>query len=259
MKKLLLTLLIAVSGLVASAQVATNFTCNDCSGNMHDLFSELDAGKVIVLDWVMPCGGCTGPSQTAYNIVQGYQATNPNQVLFYMVDDYANTSCSSLNGWANSIGIPQSSYSLRFVDASINMLDYGSAGMPKVVVLGGASHTVFYNANNSVSGPAIQNAINSALATTGIAEQMPVFNSFNVMPNPADSMTELIFELIKPADVQLELYNLQGKKLSDLYSGRLEKGENTIIIKTAELSAGMYLVKISSGGQSGYANIAVKH
>src|SRR5688572_1006830 len=108
MKKLLFLLLIAISWLPVSAQVATNFTCNDCSGNLHNLFSELDAGKVIVLDWVMPCGGCTAPSQTAHNIVQGFQSTNPNQVLFYMVDDYANTSCSSLNGWANSIGIPQS-------------------------------------------------------------------------------------------------------------------------------------------------------
>src|SRR6187455_3648496 len=161
MKKVL-TFLVMLIGLGSlQAQTATNFTCNDCSGVSHDLFTELDAGKVIVLIWVMPCGACSGPSATCYNTVDAYQASNPGRVFLYMADDVANSSCASINNWANGNGAPQNAYSLRFSNADIDMSDYGSAGMPKIVVLGGTSHTVFYNVNNAVNATALQSAIDA--------------------------------------------------------------------------------------------------
>src|SRR5438128_5107173 len=145
MKKQLLTILFAAVTATSMAQTATDFTADDCGGTSHNLFTELDSGKVIVLVWVMPCGACTGAALTTYNVVESYQSANPNTVYMYLCDDYANTSCSSLNSWGTSAGIAESSSSLRFSDAAINLTDYGSAGMPKIVVVGGTDHTVFYN------------------------------------------------------------------------------------------------------------------
>src|SRR5262245_353846 len=135
MKKSILLIAVLFLSVISFAQTATNFTCNDCSGNSHDLFSELDAGKVIVLCWVMPCGTCTSPALTSYNVVQSFQASYPNQVYFYLIDDYANTTCTSLNSWGTSIGAPPSSSSLRFSNAAIDMTNYGATGMPKIVVV----------------------------------------------------------------------------------------------------------------------------
>ncbi|HRD39909.1 MAG TPA: hypothetical protein PLC65_14870, partial [Bacteroidia bacterium] len=68
--------------------------------------------------------------------------------LFYLVDDYANTSCPTLTSWALTNGMPNA---IVFSNSAIDMYDYGSTGMPKIVVIGGANHQVFDNQNNSLN------------------------------------------------------------------------------------------------------------
>ena len=258
MKKLLLTLFIA-SGitLTANAQTATNFSCNDCAGNFHDLFSELESGKVIVIDWVMPCGACTGPSQTTYNTVSSFQASHPNRVFFYLADDYANTNCASLNSWANSVNIPQNAFSLRFSNAAIDMTHYGSTGMPKVVVLGGANHTVFLNANGFVSTASLQNAINSALAATGISETNSIVSELRIGPNPASQEATLRFTLAEKTGLTVELYNLGGQKLEEVFSGEKSAGEYALQVPCGNLETGLYLVKVEAKGTARFINLQV--
>ena len=254
MKKNLLTLILVAVVSVSMAQTATDFTANDCNGTSHNLFTELNAGKVIVLCWVMPCGACTGPALTSYNVVQSYQSGNPNKVYLYLVDDYANTICTGLNSWATGIGVAQQTWSLRFSNAAIDMTDYGSTGMPKIVVIG-PNHTVFYNVNNTVNSTNLQNAINAALSTTGIIENNNAASFLNVLPNPAGSTAEIKFSLIKAADVTLELFNLEGKMVQQIFSGKLNAGENKIPVNLEKLSGGMYLVKFSDGDKNQFINL----
>lgn len=53
-KSLLLCVSILFSVLLFSQTTATNFTVDDCNGVTHDLFTELDEGKVVIIAWVMP-------------------------------------------------------------------------------------------------------------------------------------------------------------------------------------------------------------
>jgi hypothetical protein len=186
MKKLLLLIILFAALGSSQAQTATNFTCNDCSGVSHDLFSECDAGNVVVLCWVMPCNSCVGGALTCNNVCQSF----PNNVLFYVIDDYGNTNCTSLNSWATSNNITPTA---TFSNASIDMLDYGSTGMPKAVVIGGPNHTVFYNANNSFNGTAIQTAINQAMTATTIKEEDMTVSSISVYPVPARDICQFQF------------------------------------------------------------------
>jgi hypothetical protein len=236
------------------AQTATDFTANDCNGTSHNLFTELNAGKVIVLCWVMPCGACTGPALTTYNVVQSYQGSNPNKVYMYTCDDYANTNCTALNSWATGAGVAQQTWSLRFSNAVIDMANYGSAGMPKIVVIG-PNHTVFYNVNNTVNSANLQNAINAALSTTGNIEHNNTASFLNILPNPAGSTAEIKFNLIKSSDIALELYNLEGKMVQQIFSGKLNAGENKIPVNLEKLTDGMYLVKFSDGGKNQFINL----
>ena len=72
-KNQLLFILLFLIGIVSSAQTtATNFTANDCSGTPHTLFTELDAGKVVVIAFVMPCATCIAPTLSAYNHALSY-------------------------------------------------------------------------------------------------------------------------------------------------------------------------------------------
>lgn len=254
MKKLLLLSAFCLMQIALFAQTAVDFTANDCDGTSHNLFSELNSGKVIVLCWVMPCGACTGPSLTTLNVVNSYAVTNPNTVYMYIVDDYANTSCASLDNWRDHEGL---SGAKTFSNASINMADYGSTGMPKIVVIGGGSHTVFYNANNTVNPNDLQTAINSALQLIGINEQNTLAKSVSVSPNPAHGKTELKFTLTENAQVEVKLFNMQGAMMKNVYSGKLSQGANTIGISTSGIAAGTYLLKISSGSKSNYLNLVI--
>jgi len=257
MKKIIL---IAITGLFTisgfAQTTATNFTVNDCAGVSHDLFTELDAGKVIVLDWVMPCASCISPSITAYNTAQSFSSSHPGRVLFYMADDYANSSCASLNTWATSNNMPNST---RFSNAAIKMMDYGSTGMPKLVVLGGTSHTVYYNADDSFNAAAIQTAITNALNSTSVPEQKNELSSVSVFPNPSNASASLSYVLSSAGDVQIDLFNLVGEKVKSVFSGKQAAGEQRTSIDSSKLSGGLYFIKLSAGRFEKTVMLSVAH
>jgi hypothetical protein len=61
MKTILIGLLFFCFVNSSISQTAADFTANDCNGTSHHLFAELNAGKVVVVAFVMPCTDCIGP------------------------------------------------------------------------------------------------------------------------------------------------------------------------------------------------------
>lgn len=249
MKKLILIASIFILGATfCKAQTtATNFNCNDCLGNNHDLFTELDEGKIIVIAWVMPCGGCVNPAKTAYNKVQTYATSNPGQVFFYLVDDYANTDCSSLSGWATGNSMPNA---IVFSNATIDMSDYGTDGMPKIVVLGGSDHKIYYNMNTFSDGIGVQAAIDSALteSTFGINELSTNNFQLNLFPNPSDKKNVLIsYDLQGTEDVTIEIFDPMGNKVESYLYKQQSAGNYEKQIDVSKLTSGVYFMKLSVG------------
>lgn len=242
---------------VLMGQTAVNFNCNDCAGNNHDLFTELDAGKVIVIDWVMPCGNCIGPSITASNVVQSYATSNPGQVFLYVVDDYANTNCTTINSWCATYSIIATTFS----DASINMLDYNTTpGMPKIVVLGGGtSHTVYFNQLNAAAGDAValQAAIDSALAT-GI-EQNELSNNVQLFPNPASDYSILTFDATVGGQQPLQICNGLGQPVTPTTLVSTQPGKNTKEIYIGDLASGVYFIYLGEAEYRKVLRLIVVH
>lgn len=257
--QLLSVLFVAFTAMIMAQTNATNFTANDCSGVSHELFKDLDSGKVIVMVWVMPCGACTGPAISAYNIVKSYQANNPGKVRYYMVDDYANTNCASLDSWCNSNGIEKNAFSLRFVNSAIKMTHYGSNGMPKIVVLAGADHKVLYNVNNTINTKDFQKAIDAGLVITGTSEEENIGASLSISPNPVKGLTVLSFNLEQASDVKIELLNAEGKLMQTVFTGKRASGENTLDLNMTSYSQGIYFVKLSYGIKAKLAKFSVVH
>lgn len=246
MKHFYFLIISIIIGINCFSQTVTNFTCNDCSGGSHDLFTELDAGKVVVLCWVMPCSACIPASKTTFNVVTSYQTAYPDRVLFYLIDDYGDTPCSSIDSWGNTNHIISATYSFRFSNPAINMADYGSTGMPKIVVLGGTSHTIFYNVNNTVNSTDLQTAIDSALAaTSGVENINSEFFNISLSPIPTVNQTILSVNIKTNSKVKVELYNIVGIKVSEIFNNQLKSGSNKININTSDLNHGIYFIKVS--------------
>lgn len=250
MKKYFLLLACTLIFNAIQAQTAVNFNCNDCLGVTHDLYSELNDGKVIVICWVMPCGSCVGPSLTTNNVVRSFQNTHPDKVFMYLVDDYANTNCSSLNSWASSNNISDVTL---FSNPAIKMEDYGSAGMPKIVVVADVNHQVFYNANNSVNATQLQTAINEAIASTLTEiDEAPAhdFSRIEIYPNPSSSDVTIGFWLDEPANVKVEVFDLTSKRITEIDADNFHPGNNSINFGTSYLNNGIYFLKLSTASNS---------
>jgi hypothetical protein len=232
--------------LTSPAQNAVDFTCNDCNGASHCLFTELDTGIVVVLCWVMPCGGCIATSCITNQVVQSFDSVYPGRVRMYLADDFANNSCASLDSWAEGNNITGIT---TFSDAAIKMSDYGLPGMPKVVVVAGKDHRVYYNVSSGVNETVLKDSIFSAFRdySAGIDAHMSTGPACSIYPNPASGSTILNLLLNNPDDISVSIFDPSGRLvLSQLFTG-LGTGENRVRLNTEGFPSGTYVVRVAEG------------
>ena len=250
MKKLLLSLvcLLSIINLVLAQTTAANFTATDCNSTSHTLHTVLANGKVIVLVWIMPCLTCISDAKGAYDAVQAFASSHPGQVLYYLIDDNGNTSCGTLNSWANTNAIGSNRTVFDNAGAAINENNYGGSGMPHVMVIGGGTaHTVFFNQlNGSNNGPAIQSAITQALAATNVSNVNSVTAPVSVYPNPTHNDITVSYSLGHTSDVSIEVVNITGSVVKSLQYDKQSAGIHDTRIDLGSISNGIYLVKVHS-------------
>ena len=253
MKKFFFSFLALLIFSFGNAQTAMNFNCNDCSGSNHELFSELDAGKVVVLCWVMPCVSCIGPASTAATTVSSL--ANPN-VVFYLCDDFANTTCNTLVSWANTNSI---SADAIFSNSVVSMAPYGTPGMPKTVVLGGGNcRTVFLNENDALNTGALSTAIgNALLPCTRRVENSPADFAVTVFPDPVVDFARVKFSVPSSAETNLDVFNMSGGRVISISAGILNAGTHELSVSLESLNNGLYFLRMNSGSQTHSSRILV--
>jgi hypothetical protein len=248
MKKYLLCLSLLLSVLTASyAQTtATDFTATDCASVSHNFFSELNSGKVVVLNWVMPCSTCIPASVSAYNIVQGFASSNPGQVLHYLIDDNGGTTCSTLINWGNTNGISAPGTTVfRNSGSAINEADYGGSGMPHIAVVG-PDHQIYFNGlNGAANNPtAVATAISQALLASGI--QQPVNVSSNLFVTTAPEKVTVHYTLTENETVTLNLLNELGQTVSSLQQGKQPSGKHNAEFDLSGMAEGIYFIRLNT-------------
>lgn len=261
MKKSLLVFALILLSIFSTAQTtATNFNCNDCLGNNHDLFNELNSGKVVVICWVMPCINCASKALAAYNVCQSYTVSNPGQVVYYIADDFANTNCTNLKAWADtSVAVGCTLFS----NSLVSMSAYGIAGMPKTVVLSGATtHSVYFNQNGAAAGVSanIKSAVDQALADilAGVKENNAINFELNSYPNPASKNINVAYTLTNTNPIKFEILSVTGQRIKEInINSNLSVGKNESKIDIETLANGIYYLKISSDGKSQTRKISI--
>jgi thiol-disulfide isomerase/thioredoxin len=144
--KLMKVLFLIMTGLLISfpgksQETAMDFTQAECSGNSHHLFSELDAGKVVILDFVMlNCAPCIVGTNALEEIAADYESSHPGRVHVYSFGFLNSYTCEQLTAWKESNGFTHP----VFNNGEEQVDYYGGMGMPTIVVLGTNEHKVFY-------------------------------------------------------------------------------------------------------------------
>jgi hypothetical protein len=261
MKQVFTLFLTIVFTNVISSQVSKNFTAIDCIGKSHTLHQEANDTTAIVLVWVMPCPSCTTPAVNAYNETRKFLANNPKKVKFYVVDDYNNTSCASLKSWCNTNKLD--SVDAYFCSDSIDMANFGGAGMPKIVVIGGANDSIYFNQNNNLSianfNAALIKATTKAAVVVNNAINAISFSKLAIYPNPVSSnITKISYQLEKSSEVKIEVLNLLGSKIETIVDQKQSTGIYDMNLDVSKYTNGLYFVKISSNGASEVLQFSVE-
>jgi hypothetical protein len=245
MKKYILkSLLVLFAVNVSFAQTtATDFTTNDCNGASHHLFDELDNGDVIVICWVMPCSPCATYAGYASDAVQSFATSHPGRVKYYLVDDYANSTCGYIDGWASNYNIATDA---SFSTTDLDMLDYGTFLMKNVVFLLKNTNKIYYNKNdNKTTQIGVENAITLALtSSTGIDEQAENNLNLTAYPNPTTGIINVEYNSQTP--VQFDVINMLGE---NVLSQNTNNTKNTTI-DVSSLTKGLYFLQMTTDSKT---------
>lgn len=66
-------------------------------------------------------------------------------------------------------------------------------------------------------------------------------------PNPFNPVTKITFSIPKRSNVSLKVYDVNGKEITTLIEGRMEKGFNSITFNGERFASGIYFYRIISG------------
>tara|TARA_B100000945_G_C20400519_1_gene607105 strand:- start:1426 stop:2022 length:597 start_codon:yes stop_codon:yes gene_type:complete len=69
------------------------------------------------------------------------------------------------------------------------------------------------------------------------------FNLVDAYPNPFNPTTNISLEILDAGNVSLQIYNIAGQQVADLYQGYMDKGEHSWKWDASMQQSGMYLVK----------------
>jgi len=89
---------------------------------------------------------------------------------------------------------------------------------------------------------------------TGIINKVPALNVIKLFPNPAEGNVTVAFPRTQQT-VHIELFDISGKQL------RVKKNypvSGQIVLRTAALPRGLYIVKISNGDVTKISKLVLK-
>jgi thiol-disulfide isomerase/thioredoxin len=82
---------------------------------------------------------------------------------------------------------------------------------------------------------------------TGV-DNIDVFNTVNIYPNPTSSSANVSLNLDQASDVSVSVYDSFGRVVYELTQNNMEAGESTLPLLTEDLAKGVYYVNVNING-----------
>jgi len=251
MKKLYTILSLCFALSVANAQtnltVAVDFTVTDVDGNSHNLFSILNAGQYVCLDFFfVTCVPCQQTSPYYKTTYQNY-GCNSAQVYFMSIDNGDNDAqCISFENTylGGNSGYPVVSGTQGGGNAVVSA--YGIGAFPTYILIApnhniieqgmwpissAGSFTTYFNAHSLV-----QTACPSGV------EEIENTANVNLFPNPAS--TSLFVESADGSKItDIKVYDLVGKTI---LARKFDSAEIKQEVSITDLNSGIYYIQITT-------------
>ncbi len=235
------------------------FTGVDCNNNAVNLYSDLDAGKAVVLFYYMAnCGSCPPPAQKIQAMANNIMNTYPGAVKGYAYPFTNSTTCTYSNSWVTNNNLP---FYTPMDSGAAQVAYYGGFGMPTIVLVGGIDHHVIWSTQSFTTSDTtiMRDSILNMLAQVGMNDLNTAISAVDVYPNPANDKVQVSMEITQPAPLKIELVNMLGEIVATLYNGTAPSGQLKAEVATDGLSNGIYLIRVSSNNAVQNHKITISH
>jgi hypothetical protein len=251
---LVFTVLIFIQ-ISKAQQTAMDFTMNDCNGQMHNCFTTLDSGDVIILEFFMTCNMCVTAGKQVEAMKDQLDLQYPGKIKFYQMGYTNSYTCTAVLNWVNTNNFS----SVPFDSGAALVAYYGGFGMPTLAVVAGSTHEVLYTTVGYTNGDTadIASAIHDFFSSTGMSEITADVNAVNVFPNPAISQFNVQLNLKQATEVTMDLFALNGEKVSELANEKMNAGVVLKTFNTASFRPGLYFVKTTVNGNSSFSKVNI--
>jgi hypothetical protein len=236
---LLLLLLQSINGF--SQTTAMDVEQDECGGASHHLFAELDAGNVVILEYVMlNCAPCIIGTKALESLTAPYEISHPGRVHIYSFAFLNSYTCEQILAWKSDNNFTHPVFNNG--EEQVNY--YGGMGMPTIVVVGTNEHKVFFKSIGYTSAidDLIREALDSALLYNpmGIGEQIPV-SGFKIYPTLFTDHLN-VFVSNEFTGAELFIYDNFGR---EVLASRVPESGNLSIPVTG-LSSGIYIARLKT-------------
>ncbi len=129
---------------ISQPTTALDFSMIDCNGQFHNLYSELNSGNAIIMEfWMDGCAPCIVAGKALDSMYKELKATC-GKVRYYQTVFNDNSHCNVVLNWYNTNGFS----SVPFDSGAAQVAYYGGFGMPTVAVAAGNTHQLLYLNNH---------------------------------------------------------------------------------------------------------------
>jgi hypothetical protein len=244
MKNILYLVIFLFVSLSSKAQTtAQDFNRPDCAGQMHHLFSELDSGNVVILEFIMTCSSCIDAAHALETMIADASAMYPGKVRLYQFAYTNSYTCATMENFKNTNGFN----SCTFDSGAAMVAYYGGFGMPTVAVVAGNNHDVLFSNVGFATGDTtlMGTAIRNFFASTSVNNNIAVDNKINIYPNPADDYFTVKLDLTKPSHVDLKITDIEGRIVDEIFNDQISGTHFEKEFNSSKLSNGTYFIRSS--------------
>ncbi|MDK9699758.1 MAG: T9SS type A sorting domain-containing protein [bacterium] len=87
--------------------------------------------------------------------------------------------------------------------------------------------------------------VDEPIATTELPKSFAIETNY---PNPFNPTTDIVFSLNFQMEVQLAVYDIQGRQVAELTKGRMNAGKYKVTFDGRDLSSGVYFARLTANG-----------
>jgi thiol-disulfide isomerase/thioredoxin len=251
MKKFFFIIVILLFCATANSQTplttAVDFTATDVHGQSHNLFSYLNAGKYVLIDFFFTtCGPCISAAPQV-NASYEHFGCNTGGAIFLGIDD--GDSDAQVLAFDNSNGVHYPTISGNSGGTAI-CNTYQITAFPTIILIAPNKNIVVQDmwpfstsiCNNEISS----HGVNSAPCTNGFSDYEKNIIT-GVYPNPASDIAQFTFMGEQNTKYNFTIYDLSGKPvMSETMNMINASGEYSYSIQVNNLASGSYILVLSS-------------